>query len=194
MRLNPRMTIVLKVLYSILGIGTALIFFLNGVISAFGFDAVTSVEFVTGAKGLYVINTLIGLLLLGVVSSASLTAAGRFKSRPCYWCYLLSPVTQLTRLARALAVWPLSRWSSRCGQVTPALNQRLATSYGVGWGLPINAFFLSPCGSRHRYPYTSKQCFQSASPAQRCSATISPDLTHDASDSGKNRLTILPSC
>lgn len=67
MPLNSRMTIVLKVLYSILGIGTALIFFLNGVISAFGFDAVTSLEFVTGAKGLYVINTLIGLLLLGVV-------------------------------------------------------------------------------------------------------------------------------
>lgn len=58
---------VMKWLFSILGLGTAFIFFLNGVASAVSFDAVTNLEFVTGANGLYLINTLIGLLLLIVV-------------------------------------------------------------------------------------------------------------------------------
>jgi Zn-dependent protease with chaperone function len=67
MKLNKAALIVIKTVFSILGISIAAIYLLNGVIAAFGFDATSPLEFATGAQGLYVINTLIGLLLLVVV-------------------------------------------------------------------------------------------------------------------------------
>jgi hypothetical protein len=67
MKLNKAALIVIKTVFSILGISIAAIYLLNGVVAAFGFDATSPLEFVTGAQGLYVINTLIGLLLLVVV-------------------------------------------------------------------------------------------------------------------------------
>jgi hypothetical protein len=67
MKLNKTMMLVIKTIFAVLGISVAAIYFLNGVIAAFGFDATSMLEFMAGAQGLYVINTLIGLLLLVVV-------------------------------------------------------------------------------------------------------------------------------
>lgn len=67
MKLNKATLIVIQTVFSILGVSIAAIYLLNGVVAAFGFDATSPLEFVTGAQGLYVINTLVGLLLLVVV-------------------------------------------------------------------------------------------------------------------------------
>ncbi|WP_127849573.1 hypothetical protein [Lacticaseibacillus hulanensis] len=97
MRQNNTFTVFIKVLFSVIGIGTALIFLLNGVVSAFGFDAVTSLEFVTGAKGLYIINTLIALLLLVVVG------LGIFN------CRRLLPITSLLLVVLIVAGYIVAR-------------------------------------------------------------------------------------
>ena len=67
MKLNKATLIVIQTVFAILGVSIAAIYLLNGVVAAFGFDATSPSEFVTGAQGLYVINTLVGLLLLVVV-------------------------------------------------------------------------------------------------------------------------------
>ena len=99
MRSNKIIAIVIKVLFSIMGFGTALIFLLNGIVSAVGFDAVSGLEFVTGAKGLYVINTLIGLLLLMVVGFGVFNCRRPLPITSLILCYSFSLVMLLLMLA-----------------------------------------------------------------------------------------------